>query len=404
MEDRLTDEESMVRVKAQVMIPTDGMWIPLEGGLSTVGIYKHVFDDVSKKCEYWVRATQNTDVCAPVVDCQIKKDLRLCKPSPIFHHWLSENKKFGLVYNNTYDAKAFDRGIKRAVEELTDGSSTESSTNQVTDTELGDDDVFVAVEPLLSPSHVHDYQNTPTLFTSRSSDNYTSTLKSVITKPPRRSDNNQYEYLHRVHYLSRHRMEKNKCWVKSHQEWQSMHEQQPCKVSSGPKDSYVQFVKNCPSRHDYSYPTLNTTKFTDRHSISTQPKSLLQVPPLPNKNFKIDPKVRQEHCVHCTNVFDPSQNKRGQCQYAPDSALHCIEKVTCYCLAEGLQYHCCSDGENDYAEGCSCDPRQEGCCKKWTALSAISLCIPCLLCYLPLRVCHKVGVKCGICGSKHVAH
>ncbi|XP_071950838.1 sprouty-related, EVH1 domain-containing protein 2-like [Antedon mediterranea] len=131
------------------------------------------------------------------------------------------------------------------------------------------------------------------------------------------------------------------------------------------------------------------------HSISTQPKSKLQVPPLPNKN-----KVRQERCVHCTNVFDPSQNKRGQCQYAPDSALHCIRQLTCYYVAETLQYHCCSGDDNEDAEVCSCDPGQDGCCKKWTAL--VSLCIPCLLCYLTLRGCHKVGVKCGICGSKHI--
>ncbi|XP_033112751.1 sprouty-related, EVH1 domain-containing protein 2-like isoform X2 [Anneissia japonica] len=399
MEDRFSDEESMVRVKAQVMIPTDGMWVPLDGGLSTVGIYKHVYED-SRKFEYWVRATQNTDLCGTiVVDCQIKKDLRYVKPSPIFHHWLTDNKKFGLVYNNTYDAKAFDRGIQRAVEELMDGSSTESSTNQVTDNELGDDDVFVPVEPLLSPSPIHDYQNTPPLFASRPLDSYTSTLKNVITQPPR-SDGNQYEYLHRVHYLPR-RMVKKEVWVKSHPEWQSVRDQ-PCKVSSGPKDSYVQFVKNCPSRHDYSYPTLNTSKFSERHPIATQPKNSLP-PLLPDKNFKVDPKVRQERCVHCLNVFDPRQNRRGQCQYAPDSTLHCIEKLTCYCLAEGLQYHCCSDGENDYSEGCSCDPRQDGFCKKWTALSAISLCLPCLFCYLPLRACHKVGVKCGVCGGKHVA-
>lgn len=38
---------------------------------------------------------------------------------------------------------------------------------------------------------------------------------------------------------------------------------------------------------------------------------------------------------------------------------------------------------------------------RWIGLSLLSLIVPCLCCYPPLRACHWMGVSCGVCGGRH---
>jgi hypothetical protein len=40
---------------------------------------------------------------------------------PTFHHWKTGNRKFGLTFQTAADAKAFDRGVRAAVQDLLDG-------------------------------------------------------------------------------------------------------------------------------------------------------------------------------------------------------------------------------------------------------------------------------------------
>ena len=40
---------------------------------------------------------------------------------PTFHHWRTGEKKFGLTFQTAADARAFDRGVRTAVEELLEG-------------------------------------------------------------------------------------------------------------------------------------------------------------------------------------------------------------------------------------------------------------------------------------------
>lgn len=56
-----------------------------------------------------------------VLDCVIKQDLVYNKVNPIFHHWRIDNKKFGLTFQSPADARAFDRGIRRALEDIKQG-------------------------------------------------------------------------------------------------------------------------------------------------------------------------------------------------------------------------------------------------------------------------------------------
>ena len=43
------------------------------------------------------------------------------KANPKFHHWQTDEKRFGLTFERYDDAKAFDKGIKSAVADLVDG-------------------------------------------------------------------------------------------------------------------------------------------------------------------------------------------------------------------------------------------------------------------------------------------
>lgn len=55
------------------------------------------------------------------MSCVIKKDFEYYKVMPTFHHWRTGDKKFGLTFQTAADARAFDKGVRTAVEELLDG-------------------------------------------------------------------------------------------------------------------------------------------------------------------------------------------------------------------------------------------------------------------------------------------
>uniref|UniRef100_A0AAY4BCZ9 Protein sprouty homolog 2 n=1 Tax=Denticeps clupeoides TaxID=299321 RepID=A0AAY4BCZ9_9TELE len=68
------------------------------------------------------------------------------------------------------------------------------------------------------------------------------------------------------------------------------------------------------------------------------------------------------------------------------SAESAVEYGTCVCCVKGLFYHCSSDDEDLCADkpfSCS----QSHCCARWSALGALALLLPCLLCYLPAKGC-----------------
>ena len=67
------------------------------------------------------------DICfilKVVLQCTIKKDFEYNKVMPTFHHWKTGNKKFGLTFQTAADARAFDKGVRLAIEDLLDGKPT----------------------------------------------------------------------------------------------------------------------------------------------------------------------------------------------------------------------------------------------------------------------------------------
>lgn len=56
-----------------------------------------------------------------VLKCFVRKDLIYTKATPTFHHWKVDNKKCGLTFQSPADARAFDRGVRKALEDITEG-------------------------------------------------------------------------------------------------------------------------------------------------------------------------------------------------------------------------------------------------------------------------------------------
>ncbi|XP_023341147.1 sprouty-related, EVH1 domain-containing protein 2 isoform X2 [Eurytemora carolleeae] len=122
-----------------------GGWVPLGGGgLSMVAVRKRKLaeDDLggalervttssrienggAENCEgyclyeYLIIGRRISDD-HDVLSCTIKRDFEYNRVMPTFHHWRTGNKKFGLTFQTAADARTFDKGITRAVEDLMD--------------------------------------------------------------------------------------------------------------------------------------------------------------------------------------------------------------------------------------------------------------------------------------------
>lgn len=175
----------------------------------------------------------------------------------------------------------------------------------------------------------------------------------------------------------------------------------------------------------------------------------------------------KQRCRHCHDSFYPDSNPKGSCEDAPDLFKSAIDKLTCIRCAQCMLYHCMSDDEGEFVRHpcscsdccepsccscCCCSCRDRGgssllCCfastesndsvctgnemmgmgggsgigvgagstamgrgsengecgKRWFGLTLLSLLVPCLWCYPPLKGCHSACVACGLCGGRHEA-
>lgn len=57
-----------------------------------------------------------------ILDCPLRKDLVYTIATPTFHHWKVEDRKCGLSFQSPADARAFDRGVRKAIEDLAEGA------------------------------------------------------------------------------------------------------------------------------------------------------------------------------------------------------------------------------------------------------------------------------------------
>ncbi|XP_048861395.1 sprouty-related, EVH1 domain-containing protein 2-like isoform X5 [Brienomyrus brachyistius] len=387
------DDSYIVRVKAVVMTRDDssGGWLALEGGgLSRVGVCKVLPSELMGRSDFLILGERLKDKQV-ILEFFLKKDLIYTKATPTFHHWKVDNRKCGLTFQSPADARAFDRGVRKAVADLTEGSTTSSSTIQ-NEAELGDDDVFTKkehftqalsspafYEPRLPPCthHHHQHRGLERCFPEQDED------EEIVRINPR-----------------------ERAWLTGYEDYRHAGDRgRFFRANDG--DSYVHFAKSEPSKHDYNYPYVPDRDFClhDHKGrvmgrgvgvVSTQPHPL-QVKRNGQKEGE------RSRCVYCRDMFNHEENGRGHCQDAPDPIRTCIHRVSFMWCADSLLYHCLSDPEGDYSDPCSCDVGDERFCLRWLALLALSLVAPCMCCYMPLRVCHRCGVACHCCGGKHKA-
>ncbi|XP_036914471.1 protein sprouty homolog 1 [Sturnira hondurensis] len=76
------------------------------------------------------------------------------------------------------------------------------------------------------------------------------------------------------------------------------------------------------------------------------------------------------------------------------SAESMVEYGTCMCLVKGVFYHCSNDDEGDSYSDSPCSCSQSHCCPRYLCMGAMSLLLPCLLCYPPAKACLKLCRGC----------
>ncbi|KAM9561846.1 sprouty-related, EVH1 domain-containing protein 2-like [Salvelinus alpinus] len=143
------DDSYIVCVKAVVMVRDDssGGWLAQDGGaLSRVGVCRVLPPELGlglvppDRSHFLIHGERLRDKQV-ILECALRKNLVYTKATPTFHHWMVEDRRCGLTFQRPADARAFDRGVRKAMEDMREGSTTSSSTLQ-NEAELGDDDVF----------------------------------------------------------------------------------------------------------------------------------------------------------------------------------------------------------------------------------------------------------------------
>lgn len=59
-----------------------------------------------------------------ILSCVINRDLQYYKVMPTFHHWRAGKQRNGLTFQTAADARAFDKGIVKAYDDLIDGKQS----------------------------------------------------------------------------------------------------------------------------------------------------------------------------------------------------------------------------------------------------------------------------------------
>ncbi|XP_055386802.1 sprouty-related, EVH1 domain-containing protein 1 [Condylostylus longicornis] len=401
------ESDYLVRVRAQVMTrdeSTEG-WLPLAGGgLANVSIRKRArLPPGTGGHEYIIYGQRISDQNV-ILSCVINRDLKYFKVMPTFHHWRAGKQRNGLTFQTAADARAFDKGIVRAYNDLIDGLTRNNNKSQKWPQipkydSVGEDDVFMTLDLPLEPS-----------------ENQSSPEGSGSHK----SENNK-EKQPNIHYISC-----DKPQVPLPPSPNGEHQQTT--IAPGDNYSYVQLT----AVHDYNYPVVDepvaavvtarrdsTCSLKKRTALEcTTPGSIIEPvsilkDPLSGSAGGVGGSIggggsgsgllikNRVRCRFCHEFYTEEWNRRGACEFAPDyfkSGLECISGMGC---ARCMLYHCMSDSEGETPQHpCEC-VNENGCTKRWVGLALLSLIVPCLWCYPPLKTCHWIGVSCGICGGKH---
>ncbi|XP_049547376.1 sprouty-related, EVH1 domain-containing protein 2 isoform X3 [Anopheles darlingi] len=386
------EDDFLVRVRAQVMArdeSTEG-WLPLQGGgLANVSIRKRArLPPDGGGHEYIIYGQRISDQTV-ILSCVINRDLQYFKVMPTFHHWRAGKQRNGLTFQTAADARAFDKGIIRAYDDLID---------------VGEDDVFMTLDLPIEPSE------------SRSNSEGSGSHQSV----DKQSQQQQQQQQSSIQYISG---DKPSPLISSSNK---PGDDKVTPLVPGDNYSYVQITDPCDIKlkynfyhlkvHDYNYPVIeeppisgsliaggrrdSTSSLKKRNALDSaaNPGPPASLPPIMKEGTLIKTRLR---CRYCQEFYNDERNHKGSCDYAPDCFRTAIENVSGMPCARCMLYHCMKDSEGETAaHPCVCTG-ESGCTKRWIGLALLSLVVPCLWCYPPLRACHWIGVSCRLCGGKH---
>nr|XP_049466707.1 sprouty-related, EVH1 domain-containing protein 2 isoform X4 [Anopheles coluzzii] len=385
------EDDFLVRVRAQVMArdeSTEG-WLPLQGGgLANVSIRKRArLPPDGGGHEYIIYGQRISDQTV-ILSCVINRDLQYFKVMPTFHHWRAGKQRNGLTFQTAADARAFDKGIIRAYDDLID---------------VGEDDVFMTLDLPIEPSE------------SRSNSEGSGSHQSVDKQSQQQQQQQQQSS---IQYISG---DKPSPLISSSKPG----DEKVTPLVPGDNYSYVQITDQpCDIKlkynfyhlkvHDYNYPVIeeppiggsliggrrdSTSSLKKRNALDAAANAgATSVPPIMKEGTLIKTRLR---CRYCQEFYNDEWNHKGSCDYAPDCVRTAIENVSGMPCARCMLYHCMKDSEGETASHpCLCTG-ESGCTKRWIGLTLLSLLVPCLWCYPPLRACHWIGVHCRLCGGKH---
>ncbi|KAM6956356.1 sprouty-related, EVH1 domain-containing protein 2-like [Aplochiton taeniatus] len=456
------DDSYIVRVKAVVMTRDDssGGWLAQDGGaLSRVGVCRLLPPELAPtlapggRSHFLIHGERLRDKQV-ILECPLRKDLVYTTATPTFHHWKVEDRRCGLSFQSPADARAFDRGVRKAIEDLAEGSTTSSTTLQ-NEAELGDDDVFMnatdsssnssqRLETSLQPLDASPLPQRHTCLLGHRHDTYRILdhyfQDQSMSRLPRHVTFQEDEEIVRINPRERSwelgleprpGRPAERPWLTGYEDYRHATVRDKfIHVDDG--ESYVHFAKSGPPKHDYTYPLAPAPAPSDpddpalaplankigrggphRHGlpsvVSSQPRPLLpgSSPSSNGSKGRMLEGAERAQCEHCGEAFYLAGNRRGRCQDAPDPLRACIRRLSCLWVADTMLYHCMSDPEGDYSDPCSCEGGDGGSGgrlgTRWMALLGLSLVAPCLCLYPPLHACHRAGMACGCCGGRHKA-
>uniref|UniRef100_A0A336M0S8 CSON015104 protein n=1 Tax=Culicoides sonorensis TaxID=179676 RepID=A0A336M0S8_CULSO len=387
-----SEDDYLVEVRAQVMArdeSTEG-WLPLQGGgLAKVSIRKRSrLSPEVKGHEYIIYGQRIADQTV-ILSCVINEDLKYNKVMPTFHHWRAGKQRNGLTFQTAADARAFDKGIRKAYDALLDDLSLNQICTKPNESpglikRIVDEDVFMDVNLPMDKSQ------------SRSTSEGSGSHQSIDSKPPKSTEQKNQPLDKSLGGSGNIATS-----IQSQSGAQSVSDPQPASVPTCDNYSYVQLT----STPDFTIPVSDAYSAINARcdSTSSLKKRTTFDPPLgPLKDHHGTLPIRTNlRCKYCSKFYSQEWNRAGSCDYAPDCFKNGIETISGMQCAKCMVYHCMGDPEGESSDNpCSCTG-ESGCTKRWIGLTLLSLIVPCLWCYPPLKACHWIGVTCGICGGRH---
>lgn len=405
----------MVRVRAVVMARDDssGGWLPVGGGgLSQVSVCRVRGarpEGGARQGHYVIHGERLRDQKI-TLECTLRPGLVYNKVNPIFHHWSLGDCKFGLTFQSPAEADEFQKGLLSALAALSRGSLTPSSSSSSSSPSQD-----TAETPCPLTSHVdsdssssHSRQETPPTAVAAPIVTVESTTAFPPATPPQQRRSSAQSYPPLLPFTGIPEASESLAGAGS-QGWGGRgyedYRRSGLPASLPLSTCVVGFVKTGALRGAALGPPVSLpAPLTE----AAPPAPPARPPPGPGPTSapaKASPEAEEAaRCVHCRALFRRRADGRGgRCAEAPDPGRLLVRRLSCLWCAESLLYHCLSDAEGDFSDPCACEPGHPRPAARWAALAALSLAVPCLCCYAPLRACHWVAARCGCagCGGRH---